>query len=61
MQTRNGGISIDTVWSGRGGTSKLTLSALQESDEGNYSCISNNFVSDVAEVKIVKENEGIDL
>ncbi|KAL7032930.1 hypothetical protein ACKWTF_007430 [Chironomus riparius] len=53
LKTRNGGISINTVWSGKSGSSKLTLSELQENDEGNYSCTSNGFVSDAVTVRII--------
>lgn len=59
LQTRNGGTvtTVDTIWLERGGgVSKLTLSKLENDDEGNYSCRSNGFESDAVTLRIVSED-----
>ncbi|KAG5682150.1 hypothetical protein PVAND_011522 [Polypedilum vanderplanki] len=55
--TRNSGTTIHTIWDKTNGISKLTLSMLQTSDEGNYSCTSNGYESDVVTIQIVPDME----
>lgn len=58
FQTRQGGVSIDTVWSTKAGTSKLTLGMLEKDDSGNYSCTSNGFESEHVLLRVVPHLKG---
>ncbi|CRK99294.1 CLUMA_CG012607, isoform A [Clunio marinus] len=58
MKTRHGGVTIDTVWHNKSGTSKLILGELEDEDSGNYSCSSNGFESEQVLLHVVSNLKG---
>lgn len=57
-QTRQGGVAIESIWSGKSGTSKLTLGLLQFEDSGNYSCTSKGLESEQVFLHVVSNLKG---
>lgn len=54
FQLRGGGVSIETLWDIKNGTSRLTIGSLKIDDSGYYSCKSNGFESERVHLHVVE-------
>jgi hypothetical protein len=55
FQLKNGGISIETMWDVKNGSSRLTFASLKIDDSGYYSCKSNGFESERVHLRVVED------